>query len=67
MGSLDVDALFTSIPLDETINICVNELYKDKELVNNLSKNDLKDLLELACKDSVFMFDMVSIIVKKTG
>ena len=26
IGSLDVDALFTYIPLEETIEICTNEL-----------------------------------------
>ena len=59
MGSLDVDALFTSIPLDETINICVEELFKDKILVNNLSKVDFKELLSLATKESLFIFDGV--------
>ena len=57
MGSLDVDALFTSIPLDETINICINELFKEKELVNMLTKKEAKSLLELACKDALFIFD----------
>ena len=28
MASLDVDALFTNIPLDETINICAKKLFK---------------------------------------
>ena len=28
MASLDVDALFTNIPLDETIDICVKKLFK---------------------------------------
>ena len=28
MASLDVDSLFTNVPLDETIEICVNELFK---------------------------------------
>ena len=27
MGSLNVDSLFTNMRLDETIEICVNELY----------------------------------------
>ena len=27
MGSLDVDSLFTNIPLEETIEICTNELF----------------------------------------
>ena len=29
MGSLDVDSLFTNIPLEETINICTNLLYNN--------------------------------------
>ena len=28
---LDVDSLFTNIPLDETIDICKDSLYKDDE------------------------------------
>jgi len=59
MGSLDVDALFTSIPLDETISICVNELYKDKDQVENLTKEEMRKLLELACKNTLFLFDGV--------
>ena len=27
MGSLDVDAIFTNIPLDKTIDICIRQLY----------------------------------------
>ena len=57
MGSLDVDALFTSIPLDETIDIGVNELFKDNNKINGLSKKDVIDLLNLATKDSLFLFD----------
>ena len=45
MGSLDVDALFTSMPLDETINIAVEQLFLNKNDVNKLSKTDLKELL----------------------
>ena len=57
MGSLDVDALFTSIPLDETINIGVNELFKNSNEVSKLSKTDVHDLLNLATKESLFLFD----------
>ena len=57
MGSLDVEALFTSIPLDETIDICVNENFKNVDLVNKLTKQDVKNLLELATKESLFTFD----------
>ena len=38
MGSLDVHSLFTNIPLEETIEICTNELFKDSETVETLSK-----------------------------
>ena len=59
MGSLDVDALFTSLPLTETIDICVNELYKDKDVVQNFTKSEMKQLLNLASKDTLFLFDGV--------
>ena len=41
MGSLDVDSLFTNIPLEETIEICTNELFKESETVEGLSKTEL--------------------------
>ena len=31
MASLDIDSLFTNIPLDETIDICVDNLCNDKK------------------------------------
>ena len=31
MGSLDVDSLFTNIPLEETIDICTNTLFENTE------------------------------------
>ena len=40
-GSLDVDALFTSIPLEETIKISINELFKIKILLINLLRRML--------------------------
>ena len=57
MGSLDVDSLFTSIPLEETIEICTNELFKESETVEGLSKIEFKELLSLATKDSHFICD----------
>ena len=29
MARLDVDSLFTNIPLEKTIDICIDSLYKD--------------------------------------
>ena len=50
MASLEVDSLFTSILLDETINICVDNLYNDKKNPPNIPKQDFRDLLNIATK-----------------
>ena len=52
MASLDVDALFTNIPLDETIDICLKKLFKTPDtLVKGISKNDFRKgmLMILLC------------------
>ena len=50
MASLEVDSLFTSILLDETINICVDNLYNDNKNPPNIPKQDFHDLLNIATK-----------------
>ena len=50
MASLEVDSLFTSILLDETINICVDNLYNDNKNPPNIPKQDFRDLLNIATK-----------------
>ena len=57
MCSSDVDSLFTNIPLERTIEICTNELFKESEAVEALSKTEYKELLSLATKNSHFIFD----------
>ena len=57
MGSLDVDSLFTNILLEETIEICTNERFKESETFEDLSKTEFEELLSLATKDSHFIFD----------
>ena len=37
MASLDVDSLFTNIPFDETIEICIKELFKDHNISKHIS------------------------------
>ena len=44
MGSLDVDSLFTNIPLDETIDICINQLFENTDTVKGFKKSELKQL-----------------------
>ena len=55
MGSLDVDSLFTNIPLEETINICTN--YED--VIEGINKSEFKNLLPLATQESYFIFNDV--------
>ena len=57
MDSLDVDSLFTNIPLDETIDICVNQLFENTDTVEGFTKSELKQLLCLATKESYFIFN----------
>ena len=57
MASLDVESLFTNIPLDETIDIVTNKVFGRKRKVNGISKRDFKRLLEISTKGTVFFFN----------
>ena len=57
MASLDVDSLFTNIPLDETIEIVTKKVFAKKNKVNGLSRTDFRRLLALSTKGTVFLFD----------
>ena len=57
MASLDVNSLFTNIPLEETIDICTNTLFENMEKVEGLSKIVCQELLSLATKESYFIFN----------
>ena len=58
MASLDVDSLFTNIPLDETINLCVDLLCPtDNSTINGIPKGHFRKLLELYTSESFFMFN----------
>ena len=45
MGSLDVDLLFTNIPLDETIDICTNTIYSEQDVIQGINKEEFQNLL----------------------
>ena len=57
MTSFDTESLFTNIPVEENINICVDKLFRSQTKVNLLTKESFKFLLELATLDSFFNFD----------
>ena len=49
--------LFTNIPLEETIKICCDSLYKNQELLSNINKNQFEKLLRDALCNNYFLFD----------
>ena len=57
MGILDTDTLFANILLEETIEICTNNLFKNSDIVHGLKASEFKDLLSLAAKGSYFIFN----------
>ena len=59
MGSLDVDLLFTNIPLDEAINICTNTTYSEQDVIEDINKEEFRNLLSLPTKKSYFIFNEV--------
>ena len=57
MASLDFDSLFTNVPLDKTIDICIDSLYKDDENSPKVRKDVFCNLLTVATEESFFMFN----------
>ena len=57
MASLDVDSLFTNVPLDETIKICIDKLFKSDMTVSGLNKKEMFEMLSLTLKESIILFD----------
>ena len=59
MASLDTESLFTNIPLNEVIDICIDDLFCDTNTIQNLDRNDMRELLNLAAYESFFIIDQV--------
>ena len=51
MISFDVKSLFTSVPLEETINVALDRIYHWKEIETSIGKNDMHNLLLLCTKN----------------
>ena len=56
MACLDVESLFTNIPLEETIKNCVNGLFSNNFYSGKLSRKELYDLLKITTTESSFIF-----------
>ena len=57
MASLDAYSLFTNVPLDETIKIYIDELFKFEMTVCGLNKKEMFEMLSLTLKESIILFD----------
>ena len=59
MPSFDIQSLFTNIPLDEMIDVCVDVVYNNRKKVKGMLKRYCKQLLTLSVKSSFFLFNGV--------
>ena len=57
MASFDIQSLFTNIAPTETLNLCVQNLYRNQTHVNNLTKSSFYKLLKITMFESFFIFD----------
>ena len=65
MSSFDFFNFFTNVPLDETINICLDSLYTSNNgTVIGLPRNLFKQFLEFSVKNSFFLCSIQNCINK---
>ena len=57
LASFDITSLFTNVPVQETVEILLNELYEGQDTIRNLTKQQFKKLLELCIGDNHFIFN----------
>ena len=57
MASLDVEFLFTNIPLEETTSLCCDSLFSNDAKVNSINKIDFEKLLRAALQNKFFNFE----------
>ena len=57
MASLDVDSLSTNVPLDKTLKICIDELFKSEMTVSGLNKKEMFEMLSVTLRESIILFD----------
>ena len=55
--SYDVESLFTNIPVHETIDFILDEIYERKKLPVICKRSIFKKLLLKLCTDGLFMFE----------
>ena len=56
MGSLDVDSLFAIIPLEETFDTCLNQLFENIDTAEGFTKSELKQVICLVKRILILYF-----------
>ena len=59
MASLDVERLFINYPLNEAIDICIDDIFCDTNTIHNLDRNDMREHLTLVACESFFIINQV--------
>ena len=54
LTSFDVESLFTNISLQETIDLCVQKLYEEKNYIDGLYKDSFREMLTVTMTESLF-------------
>ena len=54
MASLNVESLFTNIPLQKTLNICCDSFFSNDVKLNNINRIDVEKLLIAALQNNFF-------------
>ena len=67
MTSFDITSLFTNIPIDDTINIILDQLFSSTQWFHGFSREQFKDFLNLAVKNchSIFngkFYDQIEVV-----
>ena len=57
MVFLDANSFCTNVPLGETIDICVKELFKTSETVSGLNQQQLTEMPSVTAKENFISFD----------
>ena len=55
IASLDVESLFTNVPVDETINVILNRVYRSNQPELDIPESILKAMLEICTKEAPFL------------
>ncbi|XP_076059538.1 uncharacterized protein LOC143036175 [Oratosquilla oratoria] len=55
IASLDVESLFTNVPVDETIDIILNRVYRSNRSIIDIPEDVLKSMLETCTKEAPFL------------